>query len=260
MRDCPTAMNDLNSDLLLIRNCCFNNFLLLNPDKTKLMVFGSRQLLAKLSDFNISLLGKDPALASSAKDLGIVLDLQLTTDDHVLNTTSSCMSSLAQISRVKHVLDCNQLVTVINALVFSKLLYCSTVWSNTANKNICRLQSAQNFAARIVTGMRKFDHITPCTTRSTFPVKHKLFFRDAVMAFKCMTAQAPHYLSDQFTPRLAATGRVTPSCQLLNIPLYKPSNGQRTLYYRMVHIWNNLDSTLKTAKLISTFKFYLKKN
>ena len=37
MRDCPTDVNDLNSDLLLIRNWCFNNFLLLNPDKTKLV-------------------------------------------------------------------------------------------------------------------------------------------------------------------------------------------------------------------------------
>ena len=118
-------------------------------------VFGSRQLLAKLPDFKISLLGKDLALTSSAKDLGVVLDPQLTFDDHVLKTTSSCMSSLAQISRVKHVLDRNQLVTVINALVFSKLLYCSTVWSNTSNKNISRLQSVQNFAARS-TGIRKF--------------------------------------------------------------------------------------------------------
>ena len=116
-------------------------------------VFGSRQLLAKLPDFKISLLGKDLALTSSAKDLGVVLDPQLTFDDHVLKTTSSCMSSLAQISRVKHVLDRNQLVTVINALVFSKLLYCSTVWSNTSNKNISRLQSVQNFAARIITGI-----------------------------------------------------------------------------------------------------------
>ena len=119
-------------------------------------VFGSRQLLAKLPDFKISLLGKDLALTSLAKDLGVVLDPQLTFDDHVLKTTSSCMSSLAQISRVKHVLDRNQLVTVINALVFSKLLYCSTVWSNTSNKNISRLQSVQNFAARIITGIRKF--------------------------------------------------------------------------------------------------------
>ena len=101
-------MNNLSSDILLIRNWCFNNFLLLNPDKTKLTVFGSRQLLAKLPDFKVSLLGKV---------LGVVLDPQLTFDDHVLKTTSSCMSSVAQISRVKHVLDCNQLVTVINALV-----------------------------------------------------------------------------------------------------------------------------------------------
>ena len=43
--------------------------------------------------------------------------------------------------------------------------------------------------------------------------------RDALMAFKCMTGQAPHYLSDQFTTRIAVTGRVTRSCQLLNIPL-----------------------------------------
>ena len=57
-------------------------------------VFGSRQLLAKLPDFKISLLGKDLALTSSAKDLGVVLDPQLTFDDHVLKTTSSsCQAS-----------------------------------------------------------------------------------------------------------------------------------------------------------------------
>ena len=79
------------------------------------------------------------------------------------------MSSLAQISRVKHVLDRNQLVKVINALVFSKLLYCS---SNTSNKNICRLQSVHNFVARIITGTRKFAHITPVLRDLRwFPVK-----------------------------------------------------------------------------------------
>jgi len=62
------------------------------------------------------LLGKDLAIASSAKDLGVVLDPQLTFDDHVLKTTSSCMPSLAKISRVNHVPDRNQLV-----------LYCFTV-------------------------------------------------------------------------------------------------------------------------------------
>ena len=37
------------------------------------------------------------------------------------------MSSLAQISRVKHVFKRDTLVTIINALVFSKLFYCSSL-------------------------------------------------------------------------------------------------------------------------------------
>jgi len=97
------------------------------------------------------------------------------------------MSSLAQISRVKHAFDHNQLATIINALVFSKLLYCSSVWSNTSSKNISKLQSVQNFAARIITGTRKFDRITPALKELRWaPIKRNLFLRDAVLAFKCM--------------------------------------------------------------------------
>jgi len=39
--------------------------------------------------------------------------------------------------------------------------------------------------------------------------------------------------------------------------LYKSNAGQRTFYYRIVNIWNNLDTTLKTSKSIF-FKSYLK--
>ena len=120
------------------------------------------------------------------------------------------MSFLAQISRVKNAFDRNQLGTIINALVFSKLLYCSSVWSNTSSKNISKLLSVQNFPARIITGTRKFYHITLALKELRwFPIKHNLFFRDAVLAFKCMTGHSPRYLSDQFTTRIWVTGRMT---------------------------------------------------
>ena len=62
--------------------------------------FGSRQLTSKLPDFRITLLGKELVPVSSAKDLGVILDPNITFDDHILKTASSCMSSLAQISRL----------------------------------------------------------------------------------------------------------------------------------------------------------------
>ena len=48
----------------------------------------------------------------------------------------------------------------MSSFVFSKLYYCSTVWSNTSKHNIKKLQLVQNFAARVVLGLKKFDHIS----------------------------------------------------------------------------------------------------
>ena len=78
----------INQDLLKIRNWCFNTQLLLNPDKTKLMIFGSRQNIAKVNDdFNLSLFGKDLVPATTAKDLGVIMDPNLTFGNHVPETT-----------------------------------------------------------------------------------------------------------------------------------------------------------------------------
>ena len=74
--------------------------------------------------------------------------------------SSSCLSSLCQINRVKPLLDTNTLLNVINALVFSKRYYCYSVLSNTTNKNINKLQHVQNFVARIITRSCTFDLIT----------------------------------------------------------------------------------------------------
>ena len=54
------------------------------------------------------------------------------------------MGSLCQINRVERVLDQKTLIIVINALVFSRMYYCSCVWANTSKKNIAKLQNVQN--------------------------------------------------------------------------------------------------------------------
>ena len=161
VQDCEPTMAAMNDDLIKLRNWCFNNRLLLNPDKTKLIVYGSRQMISKLQDFRLTLLGKELLPVDSVKDLGVVFDSKLSFNDHIIKTASSCMSALGQISRVKHIFRKDILVTIINSLVFSKLYYCSSVWSNTSASNIRKLQGVQNFAARIVSGTRKFDHVSP---------------------------------------------------------------------------------------------------
>jgi len=152
LHDSQRAVQEMNEDLLQVRNRCFGNRLLLNPDKTKSIVFGSRQMTSKLHEFHLPLLGKDISPPQSARDLGVIFDPNVTFDNHITTSVSQCIARLAQINRVKHCLDKNTLLTVIHALVFSKMYYCSNVWTNTTNKNVRKLQAVQNVSCRIVSG------------------------------------------------------------------------------------------------------------
>ena len=71
---------------------------------------------------HVTLLGKELCLVVSVKDLGVHMDTSMSFDEHITSITSSCLSSLSQINRVKHLSDRNTLLNIINALVFSKLV------------------------------------------------------------------------------------------------------------------------------------------
>ena len=111
---------------------------------------------------------------------------------------------------MKYCFDRETLVLIITSLVFSKMLYCSTVWSNTSSKNIQKLQLIQNFACKIICGARKYDHVTPLLDELNWlSVSKMLKFRDAVMAYKCANNLAPEYLCAKFKKRSSVHNRTT---------------------------------------------------
>ena len=199
----------------------FTNKLLLNPDNTKLVVFGSRPLVRKVEGLHLSLLGKELTPAKSAKDFSVILDPNLTYKDHISKTVSTCMSRLGQINRVKHVLDKDTLTIVVNCLVFSKLFYCSNDWINTTESNLDKVQKVQNFACRVISGVKKFDYITPVLrVMQWLPIRQQLYYRNAVIAFNCVTGCAPDNsdsLTDQFINKMLCNFGLDSCSVLLNL-------------------------------------------
>ena len=102
---------------------------------------------------------------------------------------------------------------------------------------------------------KKYDHVTPLLkSLSWLPVKDQLYYRQAIMAFRCTTGQAPEYLTSQYITREQVSEKTTRSSQKLNIPLFRTASGQRTFYYRTVKLWNNLESFLKLSPSVEIFK------
>ena len=199
VKNLDSAIDQVNKDLDQICQWSCRNSLLINPEKTKALVLGTRQRLQQLPDFSITLLSKNIKPVPVVKDLGVHLDSCLTYSDHVVKTVSSCMYRLFQINRVKHLLDRSTLSLVIHSLVLSKLFYCSSVWSNTSKENVKKMQLVQNFAARIIVGLRKFDHVTPALKELKWlNVSNQLYLKDAVLVFKSLNKLTPPSLTDKF--------------------------------------------------------------
>jgi hypothetical protein len=123
------------------------------------------------------------------------------------------------------------------------------------------MQCVQNYAARIVTGIQKYDHITPCLKELKWlPVSKELYLRDAVMTFKYIKGTAPTYLTPHFRSRLSISGRTTRQSNDIQIPKCRTATGQSRLLaeHRSV-IWNSLCPSLKQVKSAKVFKNCLKK-
>ena len=135
------------------------------------------------------------------------------------------------------------------------------VWCNTSKKNISKLQKVQNFACRIITGKRKFDHITPVLRELRWlSVTSFLKYTLGVLAFKCVKALArPSYLCHRFKTRACVHDRNTRyKNNLLNIPAYKSASGQRTFLYRAMSFWNSLPREIRECDNLPIFKRHLK--
>ena len=131
------GLKELKWDLDSVAGWCCWNKLLINPEKTKFIIFGTRQLLKNLpDDLSIQFLGEILIPSKSVKDLGVTLDRELTFDEHINNVVKYCNYSLCQISRVRHLSNKEHIEAILNSLVFSKLYFSSTVWSNTAKRNV----------------------------------------------------------------------------------------------------------------------------
>ena len=71
------------------------------------------------------------------------------------------------------------------------------MFAGAQNYIIEKLQRVQNTAARVISGLRKYDHIT--TTRYELhwlPVDRRIEFKILLLTYKALNGLAPQYISD----------------------------------------------------------------
>ncbi|CAB3984878.1 Hypothetical predicted protein [Paramuricea clavata] len=168
------------------------NKLKLNSDKTEILVFSARHRPSpSLSYINVcdDVIG----LSTKARNVGIIMDSNVTMESQVLTICKSGFYYLRKISKVPKYLSLKSAEILVHALVTSRRLnFGNALLHGLSNTALERIEKVQNAAARIVTLTRKRDHITPVLFNLHWQlIKERIQYKILLITFKALSGQAP---------------------------------------------------------------------
>ena len=134
---------------------------------------------------------------------------------------------------------------------------CSSVWGNTVESNINKLQLVQNFTARIVLGLKKLNIISEDhRSLKWLNNNEKILFNDLVLVLKCLNGPATSYLAHYLTTRSAIHSRNTRRSWRLEPSNLTVVSGAtwRGFYFHGAKWWNDLPKDLQNIKDIKVFQ------
>ena len=173
---------------------------------------------------------------------------------HISSICRSGFFHLRQLRAVRRSLTVEATRALVQSFITCRLDYCNSLLAGVADVRLRRLQSVQNAAARLVSGARRHDHITPVLADLHWlPVRQRVIYKTVVLVWKCLHGVAPRYLADLCVPVAAAPGRQrlrSSSTGTLLVPRTRTSIGQRAFAVYGPSTWNKLPSSLRSSDLL----------
>ena len=176
------------------------------------------------------------------RDIGIVLDDTMTMAKHVSHTCRTAYYHLHNIASIRRSLTTSACKIIVHSLVISSLDFGNATLYGISDALLHRLQVLQNSAARLITGTRRREHISPVLfALHWLPIRQRITFKLLVLVYRCLHQLAPAYLSDLIihTLRLERCGR-------------------RRFSVAGPFLWNKLPASVKSANSLGAFKSALK--
>ncbi len=243
-----------------IKSWMTENYLLLNPDKTEVIILGPQRLRDSVSEQIITLDNVRVSSSSTVKSLGVTFDQDPSFKAHINQVCKTAFFHLRNISKIRNILSKDDAEKLIHAFVSSRLDYCNSLLIGCPKSSLRSLQLVQNAAARLLTGTNRRDHITPVLkSLHWLPVQFRIKFKILLLTYKAIHGMAPVYLQDSLVPYQPNRAlRSQNAGRLVTPKVSKTTVGCRAFSYQAPVLWNQLPAHVKEADTVSTFKTRLK--
>ncbi len=201
-----------------------------------------------------------PSISSQVRNLGVIIDSELCLSKQINAVASNSFYQLRVISKLKSFLSFQDLEKVLHAFIISRLDYCNSQYSGLPQSSLSRLQLVRNVAARVLTGAKKYDHVTPILASLHWLMGHfRVQFKILLIFFKVLNNQALSYLKVHRIPLSTTRHLRSTDRALLSVPCSRlKTKGDRAFSVNAAHLWNHLSLDCRLAHSITSFKSRLK--
>ena len=245
---------DINKCFDLITEWMDSFFLKLNATKTKILIIMPPSLRNTIKIQGTFINGSCIRFDHSAKNLGVIIDDELTFSEHVGKMVTCCNLTIRKLSKIKDFLSYEELRTAVSSFIFSTLDYCNSLLYGIQSDLMDKLQSVQNSAARLVKGKSKFNGSTAEFIRKChwLRVRERIVFKICLLVHKCLHGSAPKCLKDLLN--YSGSERTMKLVQ----PTFKGSYGSRSFGRVAPKLWNLLPLKIRSETDVDEFKKSLK--
>jgi hypothetical protein len=239
--------------------------LVINGDKTHLVVMGPKTCNIKRSEVNLQAGQHLIAPSSTEKLLGGHISQDLKWRQHILDSDQSLVRQLT--SRINGLCLISisapfaTRLMVGNGIVMSKLCYLIQLWGGCESYLVKALQVLQNRAARAITGCNWY---TPTRTLlkkcNWLSINQMIFYQSVILAHKIVMTGAPYYLAQKMsTDHPYQTRQATFGGIRFGEAFHSTqSRTQNSFRYRSTLQYNSIPAELRTISYLPRFKTKLK--
>ena len=105
---------------------------------------------------------------------------------------------LWQIAQLRPYLDVGALTTLVHELVILRLDHCNALYMGLPLRLMRKLQMVQNAVARLLSGVRKYHHISPTLPMLHWlPIQFHIEFKVLMLTYKALNGLGPRYLTER---------------------------------------------------------------
>ena len=236
-----------------------SNKLKLNTDKTEVLLLSAAHRPRPPFD-SLRCCGHDISPKSTVRNIGVIFDEKMSLENHITSMCKSCFFHIKNIWKIRKFISFDACETLVHAFISSRLDFCNSLLYGMPKYLIQKLQRVQNAAARLVSGCRKHDHITPVLYRLHWlPVEQRIEYKILLLTFKALNDCAPSYLSELVKPYVPPRSLRSKSFNLLTRSSFRlKSYGKRAFSNAAPELWNSIPSDIRNCLDISCFKRELK--